>query len=87
MIVWLWDAPGTHSSSCGVSDSLAAAQQAACDCLAAGQILTAEVQEAELLDADADLEACYWRIGGRWQARRTNNGAIRWYQLAAEAVS
>lgn len=87
MTVWLWDAPAPGYSVRGVTLEFLAAQSAAKLCLEAGQATVAVVQEAELVFADAGLESCYRRIGGRWQASRARNGAVRWRHLPALAAT
>jgi hypothetical protein len=87
VIVWLWDAPGALTAARGVSSDHASARQAASDCLVSGKATVATVQAARLTDGPDALDPHYVRIGSRWQATRTRNGAVRWREHAAEPAT
>jgi len=87
VIFWLWDAPGTTTSTCGVSSDQADAREAAGACVASGSAAAATVQAATLVSNPDAADPYYARFGPAWQATRTRNGEIRWRELAATAAS
>jgi hypothetical protein len=87
VIFWLWDAPGTTTSTCGVSSDQADAREAAGTCVASGSAAVATVQAATLVSNPDAADPHYARFGPTWQATRTRNGEIRWRELAATAAS
>ena len=83
MIVWLWDAPGTTTNTCGVSSDQSAAREAARACVASGTAPAAVIQAATLVSNPDATDPYYARFGPRWQATRTTTGEIRWRELTA----
>ena len=80
MIVYLWTANGRHSHECGVSGSLATAQEAAEACLKPGRASTAQVESARLGTSALTLEPEYKPTGEAWRARRVGRGELQWKQ-------
>jgi hypothetical protein len=85
MIVWLWDAPGTTTSACGMSRDPVDARQAASAHLASGAAAGATVQAATLVSNPGATHPHYARFGPAWQATRASNGEIRWHEQATAA--
>ena len=83
MIVYLWDAPGTDRSGCGVSDDQGRARLAAEKMLRSGQAHAARVEAAYAMLGMGMLESGYRRTGLGWQARHGDRGGITWEPLAA----
>jgi hypothetical protein len=80
MIVYLWTANGRRSHECGVSGSLAAAQEAAGGCLQPGRASSAWVESARLGTSALTLEPEYKPTGEAWRARRVGRGGLQWKQ-------
>jgi hypothetical protein len=81
MIVWLWDAPGPARCGRGVTDDEGRALGAAVALLRSGAACSATVEAARTVLDPRTLNRVYERTGTGWQARRGEDGVIRWQPL------